>query len=365
VAQRQHPEPSGEARVPSEAGPPPSSLEEISKLQGSSRTKRALKTMVGRGTLTLANWAPQGRRLLGGLGLRTTQDLFGDRIVSIKLDGTGVLKLTNVDATYLAFQLFWHGVDFYEPITRLLLARLLQPGTTFLDIGAHLGFFTITSSLACPGIRTIAFEPNPKNFRALQANVAANALKDVVCEPLAISDLDGPATLYLTESDMSASLMKDFQAEDTRQVGQIQVQTTSLDNYVEPRGFTNPLVMKVDIEGHEPAFFRGAARTITRNKPDIILEVLYEQDPKLIAWLKSLGYRFYPITDQGLVEIEAPRLIKRFPFLFLNHLLSTRPPGQLQEIFEKIEPQVRALDLRQTSKHFPKEQWPLLWRTEN
>jgi FkbM family methyltransferase len=271
------------------------------------------------------------------------------------------LRLTTVDKSYLAFQLFWHGLNYYEPITRLLLGRLLQPGATLLDIGAHHGFFALTTGLVADGVRVIAFEPNPGNFRILQANVAANYLANVHCEPLAVSDCDGAATLYLTASDMSASLKKGFQSHDTQQIGSLEVRTTALDRYLPARRIAAPIVIKVDIEGHEAAFMRGAMETIRKFKPEIILEVVEDQDPKWVADLKALGYRFYPITDRGLSEIEAPRLIKRFPFLFLNHLLTTRPPEELSAMFNSIGPEARAINLLDTSKHFRKEDWPLLW----
>jgi hypothetical protein len=139
------------------------------------------------------------------------------------------------------------------------------------------------------------------------------------------------------------------------------VPTASLDHYLEQHEIRGPLVIKVDIEGHESAFFRGASHTIAAKKPDIVLEVLYDQDPRLISELKTLGYHFYPITDQGLVELEAPRLIKRFPLLFLNHLLSARPREELAGIFNRAREATRNLNLLETSKHFPKEKWPHLW----
>jgi hypothetical protein len=107
---------------------------------------------------------------------------------------------------------------------------------------------------------------------------------------------------------------------------------------------------------------RGAMQTIRTHRPDIVLEVVEDQDPAWVAELKSLGYRFYPITDRGLTETDAPRLIKRFPLLFLNHLISARPREELAKIFKRVEPQIRAMNLLDSSKHFPKEQWPLLWK---
>jgi len=77
-----------------------------------------------------------------------------------------------------------------------------------------------------------------------------------------------------------------------------------------------------------------------------------------------LRYRFYPITDEGLLESEAPKLVKRFPFLFLNHLLSVRPKQELAPIFERVREQTGKLNLLETSKHFPKEKWPKLWKEQ-
>jgi len=327
------------------------------------RMKKPIKTALGRSVIRMAMQFPRARRTLRTAGLRCSQGLFENRIVSIPFDRRRVLRLTNVDESYLAFQLFWRGFQYYEPITRLLLIELLRPGTTFLDIGAHHGFFSLTASLFVDRLRVVAFEPNPSNFRILQANAAANAITNLSCEPLAISDCDGTATLYLTASDMSASLMKGFQAHDTEQIGSVEVRTTTLDSYTRLNQFGGPMVIKVDIEGHEGAFMRGAAETIRRCKPDIILEVVEDQDPAWVAGLKALGYRFYPITDQGLTETDAPHLIKRFPLLFLNYLISARPREELEKIFERLGPHIRAINLLDSSKYFPKEEWPLLWKT--
>jgi FkbM family methyltransferase len=326
--------------------------------------KRRIKQAVGRCAISIASLVPWSRSVLRPIGLRASQDLFGQRIVSINSFGGQSFRLTHVDESYLAFQLFWHGGQYYEPISRAVLEALLRPEHTFLDLGAHVGFYSLAGALSVKGVKVIAFEPNPKNFRILQANVAANGLTGVHCEPLAISDTDGTATLYLTESDMSASLMKDFQAEDTAQIDSIEVPTVSLDSYVQRHGVRGPMLIKVDIEGHEPAFFRGASKTLAEYRPDIVLEVLYDQEPTLVSDLKSLGYHFYPITDQGLVEADTPKLVKRFPFLFLNYLLSVRPQRELAGIFSRVDQTIRGINLLQTSKHFPKEQWPCLWPDE-
>lgn len=326
--------------------------------------KKIIRNVLGRFAISLAGRTPQARRFLAPIGLRCSQDSFGDRIVEIPRPEGRPLRLTRLDDCYLAFQLFWRGIDFYEPITRALIKELIRPGGTFMDLGAHVGFFSLHAGLSAVDTRIISFEPNPKNFEILKANMAANNLPNIVCEPIAVSDRTGSAALYLTESDMSASLMRDFQSEDTVQVGQIEVPTTTLDAYLETHPVKDPLLIKVDIEGHEGAFFRGAIQTLATRKPDIILEVLYDQDPGLVTQLKSLGYHFYPITDEGLVEMDAPKLVKRFPLLFMNHLLSVRPKSDLTGIFNRAREATRHINLLQTSKHFPPAEWPALWVEE-
>jgi FkbM family methyltransferase len=323
--------------------------------------KGLLKNTLGLTAISLAEAFPFARTRLRNLGLRCSPGRFGNRVVTLRSPSGRPVRLARIDDCYLALQLFWRGVSYYEPLTRTLLEAVIRPGDTFLDLGAHLGFFSLAVGLGQPGLRIVAFEPNPKNFRVLLANFEANNLTHVVCEPLAISDREGSALLYLTESDMSASLQKGFQEQDTLQVGSIEVRTTSLDGYARAHGLGGRMLIKVDIEGHEAAFFRGAAQTIAACKPDLILEVLGEQDAEILAWLKSLGYRFYPITDEGLIEVDEPRLIKRFPLLFLNYLLSARPLAELAGPFECVRAAAASLDLLETSKHFPPAEWPGLW----
>ena len=68
-----------------------------------------------------------------------------------------------------------------------------------------------------------------------------------------------------------------------------------------------------------------------------------------------------PARSWFLIELDAPKLVKRFPFLFLNHLLSVRPKEELAPLFEGIREEITKINLLETTKHFPKEEWPKLW----
>ncbi|HEX4679272.1 MAG TPA: FkbM family methyltransferase [Gaiellaceae bacterium] len=70
---------------------------------------------------------------------------------------------------------------------------------TFVDAGAHVGYYTVLAGrLLGPRGLVLAFEPNPRNYELLLANVWRNGLANVVCFPWALSDETGFTDLYLS-----------------------------------------------------------------------------------------------------------------------------------------------------------------------
>lgn len=313
--------------------------------------KQSIKQCIGEPLIRYTQRFPQTRPRLKKLGLRITEELFGEREVSIPMPAGPPLKLTNLSSNFLSFQLYWRGIDFYEPITLMVFQDLLRNGGPFFDIGANVGLFSLIAAHSHPRLRIIAFEPNPKNFDILRRNVAANRFEEIICESIALSDKNGMAELHLHESDMSASLEPGFQGEMNTRHERVQVPITTLDSYVDSRNRTVPALMKVDVEGHEAAFLNGARATIARHKPDLILEVLEGYSGEHSSFLKDQGYRFYPITDQGFSEADELKRIPAKPFHFLNYVVSARPRDEISAIFRQIQPRVEKLNLYETCKY--------------
>jgi FkbM family methyltransferase len=314
--------------------------------------KPAVKRFIGRRLLEFCERVPSTKPLLHHWGLRTSQSWFDDPVVRIQMPDGRSFKLASLAQNYLSFELFWRGGGYYEPITMLVAQELARSADAFIDIGSNIGFFTLALSTARPGLRVIAFEPNPKNFRLFQANVHLNAFSNVTCEPIAMSDISGTAVLYLSPSDMSASLESDF---ENKPGPSVKVSTTTLDAYLAQRSLAGRLLIKVDVEGHEAAFFKGARRTISTLKPDIISEVTLHNEDLPLDFLSESGYRFYQITDRGLEPSKKLATIIRGRFRFLNFLLSARPEHEVAGLFRRIQSRVRRIDLKQTSKYVPAE----------
>ncbi len=307
-----------------------------------------LRRWIGIMLLEVCERLPLTKRFLKRWGRRTSQEWFRQRVVRVQLPNGGDLKLSSFRQNYLSFELFWRGINYYEPITTAVATELASSSATFVDVGANIGFYSLVMAARHPKLKVIAFEPNPKNFRMLESNVRLNRFSNVTCEKTALSDADGTATLYLSPSDMSASLESEF---ETSRRGEVEVQREMLDTYALERSLRAPLLIKVDVEGHESAFIQGASETISRLKPDIIMEVTASGDEFATSLLLDAGYKFYAISDEGLIPQPELKITVRGRFLFLNYLLSVRPEAEVKSLFRRIEPQVRAINLKETSKY--------------
>ena len=306
-----------------------------------------VKKFIGRRLLSVCETLPVAKPAMRKWGLRTSKEWFGDRVVRVQMPDGNSFKLASLSRNYLSFELFWRGTGYYEPVTTLLVRELVQPGDTFIDAGANIGFYSLVLSASRPRVRIIAFEPNPKNFAMLSENARVNGFTQITCEPLAMSDTEGTATLYLSASDMSASLQSNFEG---NLESSVKVRTATLDGYLERNATQGRLIVKVDVEGHEESFFSGAQRTLASRKPDIITEVALNYSGESIAMLRRAGYRFYPITDQGFQASDALVPVVRGRLVFLNYLLSAQPLERVAGAFERIAPRVKRIDLTQTSK---------------
>ena len=75
----------------------------------------------------------------------------------------------------------------WEPYETSLVMDLLHPGAVFVDVGANIGYFTVLAATTAG--KVFAFEPDPENFRLLEANLALNALqRKVTAVPAALAE---------------------------------------------------------------------------------------------------------------------------------------------------------------------------------
>jgi FkbM family methyltransferase len=130
-----------------------------------------------------------------------------------------------------------------------------KAGDVVVDVGASYGAYALTAA-AC-GARVIAFEPEPTVAVDLERNVALNPGFDVQVSRDALGSKRGTIN------------MREFAPHWPEQTISGPYYATTLDAY----GLERLDWLKVDVEGWEVEVLKGAAETLKRCKPTLIVEV--------------------------------------------------------------------------------------------
>lgn len=196
----------------------------------------------------------------------------------------------------LAKKLFWWGFDGHEPETAKVFYQLAKRCGTVFDIGANIGYFTLLASFANEKSQVVAFEPSPRHFAWLQANLLLNNATNVAAVQGAVSSEDRNLVLYLTEDGATSSLISNFR----EQAVPIEVPSLSLDSYVAQNRIGKVDLIKIDVESGEPLVFEGMRTLLKNDQPLLICEVLGATERFLNSFLSDYGYDYYWITPSGL-----------------------------------------------------------------
>lgn len=306
-----------------------------------------IKNSITRGTWELSKNSFAMRSLLRGVGVRTPQGFYVGKAGSMRLPDGSVLILTHLDQNYLSYELHWKGWRYYEPLYLLLLREVLQDCEVFYDVGGNMGYYTLSAAKFRPGLAIHTFEPNPKMHAILAANLAANGIGQVVLNQLALSDHEGLVDFYLPASDLSGTLDPDFNAAE--QVTVQQVRATTIDAYAGLQPIAGRLLMKIDVEGHEPEVLVGATETIREHRPDIIMEVTHDYGRDLLGFLSGLGYGIYELTPEGFERTDRLEVHQEGEHFFLNRFITTRSQNELDALYARIRGQWRSFHLQGTN----------------
>ena len=176
----------------------------------------------------------------------------------------------------------------------------LQPGSTMVDVGAHIGTMTIRGAkvVGTKG-KVLAVEPNPNTAAKLRANVEASGWPQVKIEQVACGASDGKLDLFIGSrvNSGSSSLSKKNAEEHGASGTSVTVDLVKLDELVERNGLTRIDVIKVDVEGAETQVITGGQESIRKFHPVLILETvdhmlrnMGSSFSELESLLGSLGY---------------------------------------------------------------------------
>ena len=161
--------------------------------------------------------------------------------------------------------------------------HFLRAGDLFVDVGANVGSYTVLASRLC-GARSIAFEPDPGTCQNLTDNIRANNLQPLVSvhESAVGADI-GQISFSMHKDTVNHIIEAGDRAESVRSVA-----ITTLDAAL---AGLHPALIKIDVEGHEPAVVQGAQEILA--DPSLKALILEGFDDATFALLSSHGFQQY------------------------------------------------------------------------
>jgi FkbM family methyltransferase len=149
---------------------------------------------------------------------------------------------------------------FASAMTRWTRA-LLSAGGTFVDVGAHAGYFSLIAAdrVGRDG-RVFAVEPNPIAFSALRAHLSANGITHVEACNWGLAEREGSTELYVPRPES----LRDYNATLLRRPDwpAIEIRLRRLDACVDEWDVRRVDLMKIDVEGAEPRVLAGGAANL-------------------------------------------------------------------------------------------------------
>jgi FkbM family methyltransferase len=170
----------------------------------------------------------------------------------------------------------------------------LKPGGSFVDVGAGLGYYTLLASrlLGYTG-RVLSFEPHPENYRCIMLALAEIDAANVSAYAVALGEKLEATCLRSNPVNEGTSRIGVLGDKSWRGFSCMVVPLDALSAEL-----PSPVVMKVDVEGVEPAVLLGAREFIKRYRPFIVAENntwIYRD--ALTAGLVALDYSVAPLGD--------------------------------------------------------------------
>lgn len=228
-----------------------------------------------------------------------------------------------------------------EPELRLV-AALCHPDRVMLDVGANRGMYAAAALRFSRGV--IAFEPQ-SHLAAVMRKCLPEAVEIVEC---AVSESEGIADLQVPEDPRyhaEARIAAERAAPGASEQKWVtrSVRTVSLDDWVHrPVG-----LIKIDVEGHEMAVLRGAARIIGTWRPNIIIELEDRHGhgafERARAWFAAIEYQAFWLDAGRLVPVLPDAVSRRsagghhvYNFVFLPIERSNPPRPSLRAALSAV-----------------------------
>ena len=180
-----------------------------------------------------------------------------------------------------------NSTDLMALINVWLLEEYSHPNFTInsedivIDIGAHIGLYTVYASQFCTRGMIFSFEPIKENYDLLKENIELNNLKNAHLYNLAVSSDDGNVQLYLNNDQAGHSKFSQTSKS-------VLVKSISLKKIFDENQIDHCNLLKIDCEGSEYEIIRETPFEYLTKIDKIIIEYhMADSHPELLVELQT------------------------------------------------------------------------------
>jgi FkbM family methyltransferase len=197
---------------------------------------------------------------------------------------------------------YYFGV--WEPNVSTWIAQRLNPGDTFVDVGANIGYFSLLASrLVGPSGHVVAIEASPRIFSKLERNLALNGVRNVRSLNIAVSDRDGDLPLYEAPAE---NLGMTSVVGHPGRLPTGTIRATPLAAILSDEEIARTKLFKIDVEGAEWLVMSGFAASLPRTRPDVEfvveispsrLDLMQRNADDILEIFRKAGFNPYHIVE--------------------------------------------------------------------
>lgn len=255
------------------------------------------------------------------------------RPLDFKVETQGVLLAGNTLDVVQGY-IYWFGV--WEPNLTAFIKRRMEaaPDRVFVDVGANVGYFSALVARQCPQAAVVAIEAYPPTVRKLEANLAANRLRNVRVVAAAASDAPGTLEFfYAGQSNEGATTSVPGRFDSAP----IRVQSLPFGDLLTPGEMAAARLIKIDVEGAEARVVKGLFQVADALPADVELVVEISTESAADASMIFEGFLsrgFYAYQLENSYEARSylyPEPIKR------PSRIHTVPRTQTDVVFSRVD----------------------------
>jgi FkbM family methyltransferase len=184
----------------------------------------------------------------------------------------------------------------------------LKDPKVIVDLGAHIGSFTILAAKLYPKATIYAFEASPENYALLLKNIKDNKITNVKAQNVAVGEYDGTATFYVSSKSSGQSSLIDSER-SVHKPKEIRIPCKKLASLFKENGIKSCDLLKIDIEDMElPTLKQASKDGILESIQAILAEIYREHDFKeTLEFLPKKGFEIKNTRETIITAVKGKK----------------------------------------------------------